>query len=82
MALAPPQPHVLTALQLMEIEARLMTALKENKINNEERKIENQVDQRNKNSSQIDTNVHEQTNPIYESCKEAQVSIDDDLTHF
>ena len=35
--------------KLMEIEARLMTALKENKINNEKKEIENELDQRNTN---------------------------------
>ena len=67
--------------KLMEIEARLMTALKETKINNEKRKIENQLDQRNETSSKTDTNVQEETQPIPEPYQEEQINDSDDFTN-
>ena len=67
--------------KLMEIEARLMTALKETKINNEKRKIENQLDQRNENSSKADTNVLEQIQPIQQPYQEDQINDSDDSTN-
>ena len=67
--------------KLMEIEARLMTALKETKINNEKREIENQLDQRNKNSSKNDTNVQEQIQPIQQPYQEDHINDSDVFTN-
>ena len=66
--------------KLMEIETRLMTTLKDRKINYEQKKIETQLDQITTSLTQIDRNVQEMAQPTQEAKQRSSFDSEHALT--